>query len=576
MNSLPRYSAGRDYLFGALLALVTLTTTIAPEIGDTLVYVKAIRDFQTGHWPSQFNPIGEFGHLLWRPLGALLSPVFTAVIPDTVAWNPNLKIGYGLIVLNEIATVFAAALFFRISHRFSGSKMAAALTTVGLIWANGFLLYAKAGTVYVFGTAIEIGAIWVLTQSETNNRMARLLAGGTLMGIAALCWTPFALVVPAAATIPWATDRRPFRSSLRSWLIVAAVSGAVYVAVLMVGGWLSGVRSPLELRAWIFQSEHGLMQNRKALRAVGGLPRLLFDLSNDGLLLKRFLFKDPFNSVTLFDLIRFSLWKIAFFYTFLLALVLAAARSASGKRMLAVLVIAAGPMLAFAIFLFEPSAPERFLPVLPFLLLTLAGAWKMHNQGEMNNASRNWAPWVGGALLAALVTINAPAFVGPGTLQDQMGLAQLRDFSQAAAPGDLLVSVQIREPVTVLIEQKPFDPVCRGLDIATYQVFGNPGLSENWRSQLTTRILEHWEIHKDVWITKWAMRDRPPAAMGWVEGDDPAVRWREIPKFFERFDFDRSTNLPDGFQRIARSKKNQEILKNPQNYDASKGPWQKW
>lgn len=574
MTFASRRSPGRDYLFGALLAVITLTITTAPKIGDTSVYVNSIRDFQAGHWTAQFNPIGEFGHLLWRPLGALLAPVFTAVVPDALAWNPKLKIAYGLVVLNEAATVLAAALFFQISRRISESTRVAVLMTLGLIWANGFLVYAKAGTAYVFGTAVEISAIWILVQAEPNRATWRLLTGGVLLGTAALFWAPFALIVPAAAAIPWPIDKRPLRASLRDWLIVAAASGAVYLVVLAAGAWLSGVRSPLDLRDWISQAQHGLVQNRKALRAVSGLARLLFDLSNDGLLLKRFLLKDPFNPVTLVDLIRFSLWKVALFYVFVLALAVAAACSASGRRMLAVLVMAAAPVLVFAIFLFEPSAPERFLPVLPFLVLTLAASWRPGNPGEATNSGRPWALWASGALLAAVIPINAPAFIGEGVSQERLGVVQLQDFSKAAAPKDLLVSVLIREPVTVLLEQKPFHPVCRGLEVETYQVFGKVGPPVEWRTNLARHVLAHWGIHKDVWITKWAMRDRPPAAMGWVEGDDPAVHWREIPELFERLDFDRSTGLADGFVRLAHSEKNREILENLIKSDALQGSGQ--
>ena len=575
MNLAPRYSPGRDYLLGAMLALITLAITTAPEVGDTFVYVNSIRDFQTGHWTTQINPIGEFGHLLWRPLGALFSPIFAALVPDALAWDARLKIGYGLILLNEAAAIFAAALFFRVSRRISGSAAVAALITVGLIWANGFLLYTKAGTDYVFGTAIEICAIWVFANGGVNPGSRRLLTGGTLLGIAALCWTPFALVVPAAAAIPWAVDQRTLRFSLRGWLMPVVTSGAVYLAVLAAGAWLSGVRSPLAFDDWIVQAGHGWVQNQRALRAVSGLARLLFDLSNDGLLLKRFLLKDPYNPVTLYALIRLSLWKIAVFYAFLLAVALAALRNASGRRMLVVLAMAAAPMLVFAIFLFEPSSPERFLPMLPFLLLTLAAGWTPRRPEDTEPPGWKWAPWLGAALLAAVVPVNAAAFIGSGNSQDRLAVAQLRDFTRMAAPGDLLVSVLIREPVTVLLEQKPFNPICRGLDVPTSQVFGTVGRSAHWRADFSRRVLAQWTLNKDVWITKWALRDRPPAEMGWVERDDPLVRWREIPAFFEQFDFDRSTELPDGFERFARSEKNRGILDNMAADDVAPTPERK-
>ncbi len=572
MNRNARGRSGQDYLLGAALALITLALTTATEVGDTFVYVDSIRSFQAGHWATPINPIGEFGHLLWRPLGALLAPVFTALVPDAVAWNARLKIGYGLIFLNEVSAILAAALLFRISRRISGSAAVAALATVGLIWANGFLLYTKAGTDYVLGTAIEICALWVLTNGEAYPGKVKLAAGGTLLGIAALFWTPFAFIVPAAALIPWAVDERPLRASLGPWLTVAATSGAVYFAVLGVGAWVSGVRSPAALHAWIIESSHGWAQTQRALRAVSGFARLLMDLSNDGILMKRFLLKDPYNRETIYDLIRSSLWKIGVFYAFLLALALAAFRSAQGKRMLAVLATALVPMLAFAIFLFEPSSPERFLPVLPFVLLTLAAAWAPPPAGETRIQGHAWAPWAAAALLAAIVPVNASAFIAPGNFEDRLALAQLRDFKSAAAPGDVLISVLGHEPVTALIEQKPFNPVCRGAEVVTAQVFGPVGKTAKWREETARRVLAEWASNKGVWITKWALRDRPPAEMGWVEGDDPAVHWREVPAFFGQFEFDRSTELQEGFERFAHSAKNREMLESAARRDGSPAP----
>jgi hypothetical protein len=143
MRTAERVAAWRDFLAGAILSLLTLAVISAREVGDTFVYVGSVEDFHAGV-RGQFNPLGEFGHLLWRPLAALLSPVFAAVIPDAWAWNMRLKTGLGLVMLNEIAAICAAALIFAIAHRLSGSRVVAAVTTIGLIWANGFLLYSTA------------------------------------------------------------------------------------------------------------------------------------------------------------------------------------------------------------------------------------------------------------------------------------------------------------------------------------------------------------------------------------------------------------------------------------------------
>ena len=54
------------------------------------------------------------------------------------------------------------------------------------------------------------------------------------------------------------------------------------------------------------------------------MPRAFFNLGNDGMILKRFVFKDPYAPVSVLDLVRLSLWKLCLVYAALLALVLAA------------------------------------------------------------------------------------------------------------------------------------------------------------------------------------------------------------------------------------------------------------
>lgn len=78
--------------------------------------------------------------------------------------------------------------------------------------------------------------------------------------------------------------------------------------------------------------------------------------------------------------------------------------------------------------------------------------------------------------------------------------------------------------------------------------------------ELSRLVLRTWSNQHEVWITKWALLDSPPNAMEWVEGDDPVVRWRDIPTYFRQFDFDRSTARPDGFLRLAGSAKNRTLL----------------
>ena len=68
----------------------------------------------------------------------------------------------------------------------------------------------------------------------------------------------------------------------------------------------------------------GLLPSRGLIGGVGGPAPLIFgfarsfiNMGDDGILFKRFLLHDPYNPVSLFDLLRLSLFKYLLFYAFL-------------------------------------------------------------------------------------------------------------------------------------------------------------------------------------------------------------------------------------------------------------------
>jgi hypothetical protein len=82
---------------------------------------------------------------------------------------------------------------------------------------------------------------------------------------------------------------------------------------------------------------------------------LFVELGPAGISLKRFLFKDPYNPVSVAELVLRVLWQIALFWIFTLMIAVGAFRSALGRRLLKLALIAALPALFFALALFEPS-----------------------------------------------------------------------------------------------------------------------------------------------------------------------------------------------------------------------------
>ena len=78
---------------------------------------------------------------------------------------------------------------------------------------------------------------------------------------------------------------------------------------------------------------------RGVSRMLFGLARSWIDMSNDGVLDKRFLVHDSLNPVTLSKIIRLGLWKLAIFYVALLAIGSSLLRSRKGKAILLFLVL---------------------------------------------------------------------------------------------------------------------------------------------------------------------------------------------------------------------------------------------
>src|SRR5258708_1743635 len=108
-------------------------------------------------------------------------------------------------------------------------------------------------------------------------------------------------------------------------MFAVGVIGLAYLAAI----YELRIRSVPELRAWIASSSHGWSQSKQFLRLATGLPRGFFYISGDGLVLKRFVLKDPYAPIGLSGVIRHS-WKPVLFYAFAFTLTWCLWRAASG------------------------------------------------------------------------------------------------------------------------------------------------------------------------------------------------------------------------------------------------------
>src|SRR5581483_6139002 len=99
----------------AVFFLLSVALTQPAFIGDSFDYVVEILRVRDGAAPA--TTLWESGHILWRPLGYLLAPLFLQSIPNSLAWTPVLKMGAGLIALNLAAALVSTVLIYDLCRR---------------------------------------------------------------------------------------------------------------------------------------------------------------------------------------------------------------------------------------------------------------------------------------------------------------------------------------------------------------------------------------------------------------------------------------------------------------------------
>jgi hypothetical protein len=407
--------------------------------------------------------------------------------------------------------------------------------------------------------AFSVFGLWYALTRPAGN-LAKAVIAGLALAASGAFWLTFVLSVPAVACAALLFGHAERGAAWRDWcgrpLLLLAASGVFLAAIYALGAGLAGVTSLAGFLDWYRSSAHGVQLGRTALRAVSGCPRLLIELGTSGIVIKRFVFRDPYNPVAAAALIRRALWPIALFWIFIAMLAAAMSRSSRGRRLLVLGATAVIPTLVFALTLYEPSSPERFLPALPFLLLPLATLWEL--KGRTASAARATAI----VFVVLLPVMNGPTMLAGSAAASSTVRERLEEFRRFAGPDDVLFPATVTDPLTYFQITAAFDPVNipKPPRIAPVIV---PALvkTAKWRKTFAVNVLAAWQRGTDAWVTKAVLADRPRASTTWVEGDDPRVHWRELPEFLRRLEYDKDTPGDDGFRRIRHSAANEAMLR---------------
>lgn len=216
----------------------------------------------------------------------------------------------------------------------------------------------------------------------------------------------------------------------------------------------------------------------------------------------------------------------------------------------------AAPLLLFAVVIFEPGSPERFLPGFPFFYLAFAGllsAWPRQRVAS---------------LLTLLFLLGAALsnVLAAGRWRSTEAVAAVRQrrtvLEESIASRAQVFLLSLRDGLYALPNTRPLDHSLQAQRFRVVDVIETGSRrAERWREEFAARVRAAWGGGEEVWLSERLLSDRPAPAWQWVEGDDKRVRWAELPAFFRRLEYGRRAEASgDGFRRLAPSTTNRAWL----------------
>lgn len=559
----PRFGGSviQQCLWVALAYTLILICTWSIELGDTSNYAGMVAE-HFGQSPfGTTDSLWEFAHLIWRPLGWLVLTLIEPLLNAFTDWTTFMKAAFALIAINWVAGIITVVLWYRLLIDLMKSRTIAFIIVLAVACAHGFILYVHSGSSYNPALACLTGSIFCI-------RKGRITWAAVLYGLSALFWIPYlfcglGLFVLALYPSDWNV---PVRESIKSINIGRAIrftviAFAFILVVYALGAYARGLRSPSDVNAWVTDAKHGWSQSQRALRMVTGLPRSAFYLGHDGLLYKRFLKHDPYAPVKITDLIQASLWKLAIFYLFLAALFFALWRYSPSGWPLILFLAGVGPIIFFAVFILESGAPDRYLPVSPFILLAVG--WALRDVDSKPQIGKmRLAQTVILAFLLIVILNNVYVFAAPRI--NSLNAAPYSRIAQLRAridPKSEIILITNQDTIEEFFSRSLFDSIERPFPIRLFEII-EPGSDQQfqWREGFAAEVMRVWNNGGEVWLTQRFFAEKPKPEWNWVERDNPNQVWSEVHSFFHPLQTDMNLDGSDGFTRLAHDEANVQYL----------------
>ncbi len=534
----------------ALIALAYLLVTwfTRPHfMGDTAGYAATVMRGGSQMW--------EFGHLIWRPFGWLLVKIISPVLEGSLGWDKRSATTLILIGVTWLSGLLAAVLMGRLLRLICSRSVIVIGLSVSFILTHAFLNFTETGCSYVAGLMFLMLGLYLLGRAAGDQQRSRLplaILGGLLLAISVCFWFIYIWAIPAALVFPLLLsgyNSKSRRVVVQAFLTCGVTGVLVYAMAAFLG---AGIHNLGELRAWVLDAGHG-GTNRGLPRMVFGFARSFIDMGNDGVLFKRFLMKDPFNPVSLADLIRLSLWKLALFYVALAALVVNLLRSTKGRQLFVWVLLAAIPILVFAM-LWQGGDIERYFPLYPAFFLAVAYSFSSSKSLRVVNIV------VVLFLIASGVT-SLLVMAGPVINRREAVIMQrLSDLDPLLKPDSSVITVDQAEELMRVNYDYPLNPfILRYPDLTYASVTRGTTQALRWREDVKLHVQSVWQKGGDIWLSKRLLEPQPKPDWNWVEGEGPPP-WKELHQFYSSLEVENPVGGDDGFVKLKASEKNRALL----------------
>ncbi len=541
----------------ALLAAVVLTTLLTrpPDYIDTFNYAKNIVDH--GSLPASQDPFWDFGHVLWRPIGKLIWSTFGFVLTK-LNDAPEFQIALGLIGLSIASVIVCTTVLYLLLLRVSQTLWIAMLATYAFMVSRFVLDYALTGMAYATGIMLQVASLYVLYSALQESRLTvrRALLSGVLAGASVCVWFPYGFTLTGFLlfALLWSGAKNlPLDTRLRFTALWVAAIAAVLLAAYIPIMQFRGVHSVADFRAWMTASSYGIRPTRGLLRAAVAIPRSFVWMGDAGVLFKRFLFDAAHRWVTAPELIN-GAWRILLVYGVLATWAWLALRTMLGRTLLWCLALTAAPTMYFAIFLFDPAPPIRYIAFYPLLFLGFAGL--MHSD---KSAFGRWILPIFCVLIGVLNLTGMSRLGGDAEFGEAP--QRLQSLNEHAASGDRILILTLQDKLNQLVYQRPFSPASRNRAALWPVIVTGTDYLQQWQARAAQEMLNTWQSGGRIWLSKRMLAQEPRSDWNWVEGDDYRISWAQIPAYFQAFELSSDFGGEDGFAEIVHSPHNETMLK---------------